>query len=499
MIKRVKFGCLLSFLALLLLSCNSQAAAISPIEYGLLSAQDGKERYNILYKTHVEALARGVEVDYSGLSRIDLVIPEKAKSIPVVGRAGFCGVEFHVTNNTGNIYLFTMIEESSDIVVEKGQIEKNEVLDQLDCGDALLSISDANLWVKNRNGYNYGVTRKDLIIVKNGKLRNNPIASYNNDNSIPKCKVYPLKKQKKHFGDIKLIRREESTYKTFLLKVEGQYNLELSDIVIFTPENDLNEDSAIRILDCAKVRVKNVTIDGTYSQVNKYGYGIVMNNVYDVKFLNLNAYGAWGVFGTNNTHNVTLNNCDINRFDVHCYGKDITCKNCIFRNLYNQFSSMYGTVKFNKCVFDKAVPVVIEYSFNAYTGFDLVFEKCKYNVSDKYGCNCIVSVGFLDDVENERPELKQKCWPNVSIKGMTIKAPDQIKEIYLMRLRKPVTSVGSLGYATDFILQNISFEGDGSPKIVITNHEVLLPNKIRVTQRETKRFPITIQDNITRQ
>lgn len=473
------------------------AKGISPIDYGLLSAQDGEERFDILYKVHLDAIAQGVTVDYFGLSRIDLVIPKNAKSIPLTGKTDFCGVEFHVNNNEKDIFLFSLVAKSKDFPINKTSIGKGKYLSDLARSNVLLSISDDSLWVKNRTGYSYGATRKDLIVVKNGKLQNDPIMPYNNEFSAPRCRVYPFCNSRKYIRNISFVREKESTFKTFLLKVEGQYNVSIVDVRIVTPESTLYGDEAIQIFNSSKIQFKNIVIEGTYSLTNKYGYGLSMNNIYDVSFDNLKADGAWGIFGTNNMHNVSLNNCDINRFDVHCYGKDITCKNCTFRNLYNQFSSIYGKIRFSKCVFDDAIPVLIENSYNAYTGFDLVFEKCKYIVSEKSRRNYIISMGYLDENENSRFELRQKCWPNVYINGMEIELPIGVKNFYLMKLSKQPTYIKPLGYATTFYFKNITFVGRKQYQLVVSNYDMPLPHSIRITQDKGFQSSVKIIDNIS--
>lgn len=271
-------------------------------------------------------------------------------------------------------------------------------------------------------------------------------------------------------------------------------------MTIITPNNAMNGDSAIDIINSASLSLENIRIEGTYSQKDKYGYGISMNNVYDVSFNQLYAHGDWGVFGTNNTQNVSLINCDINRFDIHCYGRDVTFKKCVFRNLYNQFSSVYGTIRFVQCSFIDCVPVLLEYSYNAYTGFDLVFEKCYYKVSDALGKNCIVNVGYLNEEKNSRAELMEKCWPNVRINGMQIDLPSSVDKVYLMHLRKKVSYTRALGYASEFSLRKITVNGNKKGKRVelqLSNYEIPIQHKIKVTQKRNTHPNLSIKDNIS--
>lgn len=122
--------------------------------------------------------------------------------------------------------------------------------------------------------------------------------------------------------------------------------------------------------------------DGNYSTINQYGYGIYLNNVYQTSISNMTAKAQWGIFGSTNVNTLTLSNSHINRFDIHCLGKNILMKNCSFRNTlnkqntYNQFSSMQGYVEFDSCSFIQFRPVLIETSYNTYTKFDLILNDC---------------------------------------------------------------------------------------------------------------------------
>lgn len=474
------------------------AKSVSPFDFGYATARIGEERYKVLFKTHSEAIKRGVTVDYTGLERIDLTIPSSAKSIPLSNYCDFKGVTFVVENKRKNFFLFSLQSKAHVIDIPKQLLgTKMNSIPTLGNRDALLCIYDNNPWVQNRKGYDYGATRRDIVVVEKGVMKNVTIMPYNNKFSLPICSYYPLTKEQKVVKNVTLIRTEDSQYKTYLLQIDGQYHVSISDIKIVTPKSLLKSDKAISVTNSANVCFSDIVISGTYSQVKESGYGIQMNNVYDVSFIRMKAEASWGVFGTNNIQYARLTDCDINRFDIHCYGRDVYCKNCTFRNVYNQFSSVFGTVKFSNCSFIDCCPVLIEYSYNAYTGFDIVFEKCYFKATR--GKNCIVNAGYLDDVKNERPELKQKCWPNIYINGLKIDAAEDVKSVYLMKLRKAVTSHSPLGYATSFQLENITIVGENSPEVMITNYDIPVRNKIKVTQSKSSRSSVIIKNNLTKE
>lgn len=118
-----------------------------------------------------------------------------------------------------------------------------------------------------------------------------------------------------------------------------------------------------------------------------------MNNVWNSRFVGVKATAKWGAFGNNNVSRVELEGCDINRFYIHCYGRDVYCYHTVFRNGYNQFSSMMGDLVYEDCTFDDFVPVLFEQSYSAYTSFQLTMKDCKILV--RKSAPYLVSAGNL--------------------------------------------------------------------------------------------------------
>lgn len=450
---------------------------ISPFDYGLRNAVSGVERYEILYKTHAEALKIGADVDYSGIKRVYLDIPKNAKSIPLTDRTDFKDATFLVKNKQKDFYLFELIIDAEAIVVDKKLLgQKKCKIPEMVEECVLIAVSDKTPWVEKRRGYSYGATRKDMIVVKNSKMKNLPIMPYDNTVSVPNCIAYPQNNKRKTFRNIKLIRSDDSNHKTFLLKIKGAYNVLVSNVGITTPNNSLNADAAIMIENSAKIVLRDVTIEGTYSQPQKYGYGISLDNVYDVSFIRLKANANWGIFGNNNVHRVVLDDCDINRFDIHCYGKDVYCKNTTFRNLYNQFSSFYGTLKYEKCRFINFVPVLLESSYSAYTYFKIVIDKCSIDVD--VNRPYLVNAGnpsLLQD--NPREELTGASWPDIEIRNLTVNSSEEIKNWTLFQTSaKDGVSIDGLSYIK---VAGLKFPDKiNRPKVKLSNKKLKLKNKV---------------------
>lgn len=438
---------------------KGQNYSLSPCMYGLDTAKTDVERFYALYNTHLEAIKYGVDVDYDGVpTPINIEIPKDAQSIPLTKYNFFNNVVINVKNNSKNFYLFRMTQPTDSIYVSKKTIDAGDFTNVkgLRTGRHLLILTDNCLWVDKRQGHEYGHTRRDIILVENGKAANKPIMPYNTPETKPSVQVCAVSDVIKVVSGITINRDKDAKFKTFCFDIQNQYNVELCDININTPASTLTADNAIRISDCAKVQLDHVHINGTYSRTDYYGYGILMNNVWQSDMLNLYGRANWGIFGTNNINVANLNNCDINRYDIHCYGRDITLRNCKFSNLYNQFSSVYGTVTFDKCVFNKHVPVLLESSYNAYTPFDLVFTNCVFNIPSAN--NYLIDGRYLTDIRNSRPETAPKNLPNVTLTKCTINLLEPVKKFYIFRFGS-VSYEGKVGHITDINITDLKVNG----------------------------------------
>ena len=431
--------CFLIFIALNTLIINARGG-ISPIQMGLWDASSDIERYWALYQTHIEALRQNVDVDYSGIRELRIEIPKDAKSIPLTNTTDFKGLKLTVVNHAKDMFLFELVSNASPINVHKSDIDKGRFLqmESLKRGSYLLVIEDQTPWVKKRVGYSYGATRKDVLVIKNGHSLNKTISKYDNPQSSPQCSLSNISENEKSISNILFIRGDGSQKKSFFLKLCRQYNVTIANICVSTPKDDsLYVDRIFFIEHCAKVRFSDITINGTYSLPAKYGYGILMDNVFDSRFTNLNGNSNWGIFGTNNINDISLLNCNINRFDIHCYGRDVYCKGCVFKDSENSMTSVFGTIKYVKCKFINSTPMHIDQSFDVYTPYDLIMEECEWQPTVKRNC-IVMSANLLKDNDLERRcEIRYNQWPSVKIKGLNIvKGSENISEVFLFVLSR---------------------------------------------------------------
>ena len=427
---------------------------LSPFDFGLSSAQNGIERYKALLNTHRAALKAGVNVDYSGIDTIRIEIPEKAQRIPLTQNNDFKGCVFVVKNTSRKTWLFDKKSRQDSIEVEKQQIDAGDFrsLKQLRKGRYLLVIEDENLWVKNRRGYSYGHPRKDILMVEDGIAKNTVVMPYNNDYSKPKCTFIRLKGKPLVFKNLTVLRDSECTFVTHVASIVGFDDVRISNVNIKTPESNLNADRGIRLYDCTNVTMEDVLIEGTFSQSNNSGYGINLENVWNFKAKRLYGKAKWGVFGNNNVNTVLIEDSRINRFDIHCYGKDVSFKGVEFFDLYNQYSSVYGTISYDGCTFTDFVPVLNGGSYNAYVGHEVIFKDCVINATSKK--NFLFKMSGMWQNANERNELTVKCLPNVFIKNMTINMADGAKELYLFYCSPAIMRVSDIDF-----LSNINIDG----------------------------------------
>lgn len=282
--------------------------------------------------------------------------------------------------------------------------------------------------------------------------------------------------------NICLNRTKDSTRKTMLIKVAYQNQVHLDHIVINTPESEMYGDGAITIICSTNVFVSNVDINGTYSTKSDFGYGISMRTLWNTKISKLTSTSAWGgVFGTNNMNVINLENCNINRFDIHCYGKDVRCYNCKFTDLYNQFSSVYGDVYFEKCTFSNFIPFLMESSYNAYTPFDLTFRSCTFNLTGKK--NYLATLSGLEEAHNSRPELSRKALPNITIKNCTVNLAEDVKDWYLVHTGK-ATYKEPLDYISKIEVNRLKINGNVDYKLFST--DIRTTKRLKIIRKRVK-------------
>ena len=445
-----QFKCLLLFItAFIMCSIVCFSRTVSPIQFGLNEAKTGEERFDALYKTHVYAIEHNATVNYAGIKEIYLSIPRGAKSIPLCDKTDFKGCTIHVLNNVvDNFPLFVIKNERE--VLNNNYINGFKTTTK---GLSLVMITDNEPWVNERHGYGHTVIRKEILLCKNGKVKTIPITPYSDQSNI-KVELIRQNRARKYFRNITFKRDEKSNQKALLLAVDGIYNYTIEDVKVYTPEHPTQfGDAVFGIGNSYGIHLKNIEVGGTYSFVDKYGYAFVLNNVSKLYVENVRATGKWGVFCCNNLNVATVRNCQINRFDIHCYGRDFSFYNCRFTRTGLPMSSFLGTAYFRDCVFDNAISIIHRIDYNAYTPFDVIYENCSFILD--YRHNYLIDLVAVPSETNVRRELSQKCLPNATIKNCIFTLDSNTKDVVLYK-NCPRNSNQSFGYIKGVTISNIS-------------------------------------------
>lgn len=414
--------------------------SISPKDMGLENAKNDIERYWIIYNTHVEAARKNLLVDYSGIDSLKIELPPNAKSIRVEGSIDFKGLKLYIKNSSKNMFLFIMNNKKKNIVIPQEIVDGDDFtsIPELRSGTYQLILSDKNAWVENREGHNYGHIRKDIRLIIDGKAQNKTVMPYGDKSNTEVLSCYAeVDTTSKVLSNLTFIRSSDSENNTYFMRANYMDNVELRNMSFYTPEIDGRyADHIISINDCTNIIFRNVTIQGTYSQRRKYGYGISMDNVWNVRCYNLRGDAKWGVWGNNNVNTSYLKGCNLNRYDIHCYGRDITMEDCYIHDMGLSVASVYGEIIYRRCTLYHIEPVSIRADYNSYVPFDLKLADCKWYPTEKQ--NAIANMGRLDSKGNKRSELERKCWPNISISNLEVIHTPETKQVYLYRVNSDV-------------------------------------------------------------
>ena len=394
---------------------------ISPFDYGLREATTGEARYEAIYDAHCAALAFGLPLDYSGVGTVDLSIPSASKAIPLPPQTDFQGTVFKVRNNAKKCYLFSLEKVFSRVAVSGAQIDAADYsgVPALSNGLHLLRILDDRHWVDDREGFDHPADRADVVLVRDGVGSNGPIASYDTPATRINAEYCDADETQKSFCNVTLVRDAASTQIVNLLSVRGINNLYLGNVRVETPSNTgIYSDTAIDIRHCTNLTCEDVTFDGLYCDAHETGYGLSINNTWNATFRRIHSHNLWAAFGCNNMQDSFLEDSDVERFDIHCYGRNITVRNSTLTGKGIPCSSIFGTVLCEHVTFSDCFTYSMRTEYNAFTPFDIVLKDCELIAGSQHA---LVNMGKVDAKINPRPELAKKHWPNLEVDGLTVR------------------------------------------------------------------------------
>ncbi len=419
-------------------SHNDELNLLNANDFGLLNAKTGEERYWALYNAHYKAAQEGKSVDYSGIDgKISISIPSDAKSIPLGPYNDFNGVTIEVENNEKELFLFEMTNKVDTIEIKQSILDGGDFssVPELSKGIVLLLLNDNNPWT-NRDGYGYTHIRQDVLLLNNGKAQNKAVMPWSNAKTTkPICTYVKVDDKQKVIKNLNFERTSNCTKRTYITTVDYQNNVLLDNIKLTTPSSDtMYGDIAIHVTNSTNVTLKDITINGTYSLHNTWGYGINLVNLWNTELIRISADGEWGVIGNRNINTVVMDSCNVNRFDIHCYGRDVKMMNSTFYDMQNCFTSVYGIVSYDRCIFKNCFPEVTRYDYNCYVPFTLSMKDCTMDFKGyepRFTKNAICVMGYVDSEINSREELLEKAWPNVYIDGLKVISPEWCKDLYV--------------------------------------------------------------------
>ena len=429
---------------------------VSPLDLGLRQAASGTERFSIIRKAHLLALAIGRQVDYTGVGTVDLEIPSGAPSIPVGENTDFKGTVFNVLNKSKDINLFLYNKTRKSIALSGAQIDSKDFtsVPQLNNGLYLLIVEDKTPWVIQRENHDYGANRVEAILVRDGVAYNGPIAPYNTPASVPVCSYIEVDDSQKTFCNVTLYRDPASIFRTFLVRMESLNNMKISNVTINTPDaGGMIGDAAIRVHNSTNLLMEDVTVNGSYSKTDTYGYGISLNGIWNSTYRRITSHTDWGVFGCNNMHDSVIEDCNIDRFDTHCYGRNITVRNSTVTGRGLPVSSVFGTILLEHNTYVSCYPYSIRADYFTYIPMDIVIKDCEMTAGGAW----IFPMGRLDNVIAERPEREKKCWHNVTIDGFKVHVPKNATTMSLYRPSGSNTYGKPLGYLSKIDIKRLEF------------------------------------------
>ena len=180
-----------------------------------------------------------------------------------------------------------------------------------------------------------------------------------------------------------------------------------------------------------------------------------------------------------NINTATIEDSQLNRFDIHCYGKNVTFKNDTFFDLYNQYSSVFGKITYESCTFTNFVPVLNGGSYNAFVAHETVFKDCVFNATpDKY---FLFKLSHLNEPVNARHELAEKCLPNMTIKNMTVNMTEGAKDLLIYKCSAGGKNMKDLEYVSNISIDGLSVNSDGETSvtgITLSNVNIKTKNEV---------------------
>lgn len=474
----------------------------NPLQFGLASARSKEDRFWALYKAHKEAQRLHTNVDYSGIGDITIAIPDDALPIPLTDSNDFLGITITIVNHSKDFTLFASCAEGQELKVPMDVINCGDyyLIDTLRRGAKMLIIQDAKPWTEHL-GHSFFFYRKDILLIRDGRSDRHTAFPYSQPSSNARCWLVNVDANKPcYIKNLTILRDKNSDYKTGAITLKRRHNIRLDNITIVTPYDDGKYgDAIIKFEDCTNIRLHNVMIDGSYSRSDMFGYGIAVNNVRDMQLINVkSSHCKWSVIGASNLFDTTLDSCNINGLNILCYGRNVTIRNTLFRDNEVEISSVCGLVSYDHCTFHNCVPLYLRPGFNALVPFDVTMKDCIIEAEKMHRRTAIMDMGQISTLTNKRPELSQKCWPNIIIQNMTIKTGIGVNNVDIFYQEGEYDSLHPLAYYSKIIIDGLRIEGPAKKLRICNCNDISFQNivKLNLYYRNTFKSAFELDNNL---
>jgi len=337
--------------------CVSVLSAVSHVNYSMFGAVgDGENDDGVqIQMAHDYANSHGLPViNMSGEYWI-----EETRNIAIKTSVQWGQTTFHINEryNTRNpVFLISSYE--SPIEIELDEAAKNRVIESVRPGiqvipdlkefnNCLVIIRDNNDKIGNRSGYGSSRAKEELFFVEeNGRIVGDvawTFTDYTSLTAYPAGNSYltvdggsflvsgegapPSDKKIGYLHNGFVISRSRTIVKNQVVGLDhGKADIAMNPRSGFYSMNTVFDVTLenIRLIPWEKDR------QGTDRDVHSGTYGIGGNRLLKTTFRNITAEGTsiyWGVFGTNMNKNFFVENCRLNRIDVHFH-----CWNLIIKD-----------------------------------------------------------------------------------------------------------------------------------------------------------------------
>lgn len=471
------------------LRINNLLSPLKPEMFGLVQTDDGSnyDRLLLMYK-----LAKSINatISWEGYANSTITLTTlRTTPIQLLQVNDFCGVTFEVKNTQQNITLFSAKGGEFGKLTTADSVIK-PYLESLDysavpeigtgTGLWLLKVHDVTTWTVRTDTTPTAVDRYDLILINDGLAYNYPIYSYTQGS--PTFEYVRVDSAPTIIKNLQVVRVAGCTAITYALSISNLNNVLIENMEVVTKEvNGLSHDAAIQANDCSNLTFINVTVNSIYDTTG-YAYGFSFNNIYNLVMDRINTSNYnWGVMGNNYLNTVTMTNSNLNRFDLHLYGRDFQFIHCQFKKTYNQFCNVYGQIIFDGCQFNNTTPILYEGSYNVWTGHDVTFKNCTFK-----NVTTLFNLYRLDNTVNSRPELSQKCLPNVNVEYCVFTTP--VNGINLFTV--PEGTMPVLGHIDHVYINGLKYiDPTGIPSFTIANKGLSTLNAIKVIANNVSLLP----------